>query len=251
MPNLIISNTSIRQDLEGRYCLNDLHEAAGKDKKHQPANFLRLDNTKELQAEIDRSSDLRNVNSIQGGRKQGTYVAKELVYAYAMWISPAFSLKVIRAYDNQTTSQPQNALPQALQLESFHLIEDSLQQLLYENFQNLVDIRVLLYIKDGKTHFTQHLSKTERVMDAQDFVHFSGLNSNLHTKYDLEEAAFIGISATRVYMHIKHNQPKLVKQLSASELVIDTVDLMPIFETASILKEKYDLSLDSFFQLEV
>lgn len=99
---LIIANTTIRQDSEGRYCLNDCHKASGMDKSKQPSNWLRLGSTKELIAEYSRSSDLRNgaVNIMQGGIEQGTYVVKELVYAYAMWISPSFNLQVIRAYDD-------------------------------------------------------------------------------------------------------------------------------------------------------
>jgi phage antirepressor YoqD-like protein len=104
--DLTIADTAIRQDAEGRYCLNDLHRAAGGEKRHQPTNWLRLDATKALMGEIDHSSDLRSANAINGGTAPGTYVVKELVYAYAMWISPAFHLKVIRAYDAMVTAPP-------------------------------------------------------------------------------------------------------------------------------------------------
>ncbi len=111
---LVIGEFTIRQDEDGRYCLNDLHKASGGLKKHQLSNFLRTDQTQELIKEIENSSNIVGLNSdrtsnmsigqkalniIKGGLKQGTYAVKELVYAYAMWISAKFHLMVIRAYD--------------------------------------------------------------------------------------------------------------------------------------------------------
>ncbi|MCF1333072.1 KilA-N domain-containing protein [Acinetobacter baumannii] len=98
---LVIGDFTIRQDDEGRFMLGDLHKASGSEKKHQPSNFLRTYQIKELISEIDHSSNMRSaVKVINGGENRGTYVVKELVYAYAMWISPKFHLMVIRAYDS-------------------------------------------------------------------------------------------------------------------------------------------------------
>lgn len=103
---LVIGEFSIRQDADGRYCLNDLHKASGYDKKHQPAYFIRNQQTKDLIGEIVNSANLQSLENNQiepvkkmEGAKGGTYVVKELVYSYAMWISAKFHLIVIRAYD--------------------------------------------------------------------------------------------------------------------------------------------------------
>ncbi|WP_326490087.1 KilA-N domain-containing protein [Vibrio fluvialis] len=82
---------------------------------------MRLETTQELINEIKRSSDLRidsldqssnlsiAMKAIRGGNKnQGTWVCKELVYTYAIWISARFHPQVIRAFD-AITSQPQIA----------------------------------------------------------------------------------------------------------------------------------------------
>jgi hypothetical protein len=128
MAHLIISSKDIRT-LDGLYSLNDLHKVSGASKKHQPANFLRLETTQELIAEIENSSDLRSlaVNTNQG-RSGGTWVCKELVYAYAMWISPKFNLQVIRAFDQAQHQEPepvQQSLPAPIQDdEKLKLIND-------------------------------------------------------------------------------------------------------------------------------
>lgn len=114
MNDLMISDTAIRTDESGRYCLNDLHRSAGGEKRHQPSDWLRTKQTQDLIVElsvpgIPGTPQSSPVEVFQGGVAQGTFVAKELVYAYAMWISPAFHLQVIRTFDKvaaQATPTP-------------------------------------------------------------------------------------------------------------------------------------------------
>lgn len=151
---LIIAQTFIRQDSEGRYCLNDCHKASGMDRSKQPSNWLRLDATKGLIAEIRQSSDVRTapLSAVNGGINPGTYVVKELVYAYAMWISPVFQLQVIRAYD-ALVSQPQfqipQTLPDALRLAADQAEEISILQPKADGYDLLTDANGSLCLTDA------------------------------------------------------------------------------------------------------
>ena len=100
--NLSCSLT-IRQDSEGRYCLNDLHKAAGGQDRHKPKYWTALAKTNELVLEVAKGG-ITPLLKKHGGLNKGTFVVKPLVYAYAMWISAAFSLEVINAYDQMVTA---------------------------------------------------------------------------------------------------------------------------------------------------
>lgn len=92
---LIIGTTTVQQ-VSGLYSLNDLHKEAGALPKHKPGNFLGIEQTKELMAELETAGI--SAVSTREGRNGGTYACKELVIAYAAWISAAFHLKVIRVF---------------------------------------------------------------------------------------------------------------------------------------------------------
>lgn len=102
MSALMIAGTEIHQDQDGRFSLNDFHRAAGGEVRHQPAFFMKRQETVDLVAAISNSAAEQSYQPVasKAGRYGGTYVVKELVYAYAMWVSPDFSLKVIRTFDS-------------------------------------------------------------------------------------------------------------------------------------------------------
>lgn len=126
--NLIIAEVSIRQDANGRFCINDLHRAAGGLDRHKPANWLRLDSTQDLVNAIEQSPDrdgqyeigIAQNRAIFTKQGLGTYICKDLVYDYAAWISAEFRLQVYRAYDALMTgkiAKPKRIPRRELELE--------------------------------------------------------------------------------------------------------------------------------------
>ena len=126
---MVIDGIEVRRDAYGRYSLNDLHRAAvasgANARTKEPGKFLSSQQITELVQELIDTQNLgvgsfnettqnlgsKPVSKIEG-RNGGTYVCKELVYAYAMWISPSFHLKVIRTFD-MVTSAPEKLSGQA------------------------------------------------------------------------------------------------------------------------------------------
>jgi hypothetical protein len=92
---LTIGTSEIRQ-LDGLYSLNDFHKASGGELKNRPVEFMRLEQTQALISEIGKVG-IPTFKVIRGAHG-GTYACKELVIAYAAWISAEFHLKVIRVF---------------------------------------------------------------------------------------------------------------------------------------------------------
>lgn len=127
--NLTVANIAVRQDSEGRICLNDLHKAAiatGLNQRtKEPGKFFANQQTTELVAELTdtQNSGIAPVNTVKGGPHQGTFACRDLAYAYAMWISPAFFLKVVKVYDavvNNLAARQPSEMQTAAHYESEH-----------------------------------------------------------------------------------------------------------------------------------
>ena len=176
---LVIGDLSVRQDEDGRYCLNDLHKASGGENKHAPYRFIRLEQTIDLVNEIEQAPDMvlgrKAVNSIHGGNDRGTYVVKELVYAYAMWISAKFHLQVIRAYDSMvarlfTESSKQNLIADKTTKKDRVPLKDAVNMLVGKaKFLNYSDAYKLIHHRFDVEHIED--IPQDQIPAAVEYVH--------------------------------------------------------------------------------
>jgi len=93
---LTIGTTEIRS-INGLYSLNDFHKSSGRENRHRPSLFINNQQTQDLISEISKAG-IPALTTKKGGAHGGTYACRELVIAYAAWISAAFHLKVIRVF---------------------------------------------------------------------------------------------------------------------------------------------------------
>ena len=150
-----IDGATIHHDRHGRFCLNDLHQASGGERKNQPQYFLENKQTQDLvQALIDTGIPVSPVEVVRGGLNQGTYAVKQIVYAYAMWISPSFNLKVINTFDVLITQKPQ--LPQSF-AEALQLAADQARKI--EQDKPKVDYYEKIVVRDTLLNATQVAQK--------------------------------------------------------------------------------------------
>lgn len=147
MNALIINAQSISQH-NGLYSLTDLHRASGSENKHKPNYFLTNQETKELIAEIESDNTIA-YHTINGGNNRGTYACRELVIRYGMWISPKFSLMVIRAFDAMNTGAIPCLARQSLSVEQQAQIQKAVRQKCQSNSTHYQTVYTALKDKFG------------------------------------------------------------------------------------------------------
>ena len=111
-PQAVIFSLDAIKQLDGLYCLNDLHRLSGGKDSDKPHRFMRLDKTKSLIKVIENNQTKAQAPKmgfdpvfkiIHGGAKRGIYGNRKIVYAYAMWIDPNFYDMVIDIFDRVIT----------------------------------------------------------------------------------------------------------------------------------------------------
>jgi hypothetical protein len=195
---ICIGDVTIMEDQDGRYRLNDLHKAAGGENKHRPQYWLERPETKEIINELIRENQEKSeadgpaslpiepIEVIKGGGLQGTYVNEDLVFTYAMWISPKFHLQVSRSFREQKRAElerrqkltkvealRENAkltLELADEIEKHEKLINRVDEgILFEKKRQIEERRKIISIRDIKENYFPGVSE-ERIYDYLRYV---------------------------------------------------------------------------------
>lgn len=177
---IILEGVNIHQDSEGRFSLTDFWKASGGAKKDQPNTWLGLECTKAgieyLRTQKSGSLKIYDPVSIVSGKgkKQGTYVCKELVYDYAAWLSPEFKFKVYKVFDEYVNDQ---------------IKEQDWKKLRHEasaSFKVMNAVLLLQRQMQGKVSASYHFSNEARLINWALTGKFEGINRNSLTPEELD-----------------------------------------------------------------
>ena len=170
---IAIADVAVRQDSKGRYNLNDFHRAAGEENRHRPSLWAENQQAKDLAAEIAQETGKAGIPALvlqRGGKAPGTYACRELVYVYAMWISPAFHLMVIRTIDKAVTDVGDWRKLRHQSASSFKVANDILKMVRQEQ---------------GKDTESHHYSNEARLVNWALQGQFKGLDRDALSAADL------------------------------------------------------------------
>lgn len=171
---IILNGVKINTDKNGRYRLNDLHKAAGAESRHQPGLWNANQQTQELVNLLKKETLGNPIVSVEG-RNGGTFACKELVYAYAMWISPEFHLHVIRKFDSVIMSEYQAKKNRDIARLEYRPMTDAIKheresqgkEISPHHFSNEADLinRIALGMTAAKFRVHNDIEKKESIRD--------------------------------------------------------------------------------------
>ena len=206
-----IDGAVIHQDQYGRYCLNDLHKASGAERKNQPQYFLENKQTQDLiNALIDTGIPVTPVEIIRGGLNQGTYVVKQIVYAYAMWISANFHLKVINTFDALVTQKP-------AELSRMDLIQLALQA----EQENQV-LRGQVAILEPKAKGLDRIADCTNVLGIRESAKVLKIGQNQLTQYLIDHKVVYRDNFGKIQAYQKSVDQKLVHVVTSAPRLFES-----------------------------
>ena len=209
--SIVIDGAVIHQDQCGRYCLNDLHKASGSAQKDQPRYFLDNQQTKALvQALIDSGIPLSPVEVIRGGLTQGTYVVKQIVYAYAMWISANFHLKVINTFDALVHQKP-------VELSRMDLIQIALQA-----EQENQELRGQVAILEPKAKGLDRIADCTNVLGIRESAKVLKIGQNQLTQYLIDHKVVYRDQFGKIQAYQKSVDQKLVHVVTSAPRLFES-----------------------------